>query len=159
MTVKPQTRSSAVPQKPKPKKKFCDIAKFFGRWLLESNCVPGVQKIIQVGTVAGCKRPLIWYEQADEDPPRCLEIQPIYIPSRVAIDLEIITDEHDQAVFIAGQIKAAAWRHFKLTPNFDFDGCKVCSMKSTDHDESYLLKAPGTNQGEYGVGVFIELFM
>lgn len=144
-------------------KQFCDIAKAFRQWLLQIETIIELldgnsnAHVIQTGTILGCSRPLIWYTQVGEDPPECMDPAPIYVPSRVALDVEFVAVDQEAAETLAGAVKNAIIQHGRLTSTFDFDGCQVCTMQTADHDASYVAKAPGATEGDYITAIFVEL--
>lgn len=150
---------------------YCDIGKAFGCWLEMLMLLGQVEtmSVIQSATTVGCRRPLIWYEVTDNDDRNSkLDPKEFFVPSYVAIDLEVMSADGEQVQVIAGNIRAACsnrnlYRETLWGPIYDgagnmiYEGAKIKRIKATGSDEDYTPKAPSVD-GEYTIGTFIEIF-
>lgn len=137
---------------------YCDIPLGFRNWLLsiEKLNVKGCQ-VVNNGILEGCERPAIWFRQDDSEESECIDIQIPYRPGRAFLDLEIHGVSLKNTKDLAGNISAAI-NQFNVGPkDFDFDGCQADCITATNQDESYRIKAPGTQVGDYMIALSIEI--
>jgi hypothetical protein len=109
--------------------------------VIEQNTIPENQPV-----------PRIWYQRSSQEVER--DAAGAAVLTRSTWDMEVISDDIDECLNIADAVKTRLDGHFGL---FGSTSETVKGVFVRDHDDEYLVKGLGENEGAHVAALSVEI--